>query len=509
MAEKQGKRQQDIILIVDDHPTALRMLQTVLAKLPYEIVTAENGERALEQAHKYQPSLILLDIMMPDIDGFEVCRRLKANEATRDAAVIFLSGLEDSDVKVKGFSVGAVDYINKPFSGPEVVARVQTHMRTKLLESRLARQNDELEAQNQLILATINEGIVNVSRSGLISLVNKAAEEQCGWRNHSLIDRPIADLFHDSDPRLLHDIVSLDHPFEREAIELQRRDGSTFPASLSVTPIKENGGISGAVLVFKDITLQLEQEEALQNVAEELKSQRERLAHIERLSTMGEMAAGFAHEVNQPLTAIANYARVSVRFADQIEPRPDKLIEILNKMEAQSLRASEVITRLRNFVKRPVDGRLVLSPDQLIEEIVQLAEVDARNNGVQIHVDLNAANSEIFVDPIQIQQVALNLIRNGLEAMSDSEFRKEGLWVSTQQLDDCVRFEVRDRGIGLAPGAEDELFNPFYTTKSNGMGIGLSVCMSIIKDHRGEIGFERRSEGGTLFWFELPYADPA
>jgi C4-dicarboxylate-specific signal transduction histidine kinase len=224
---------------------------------------------------------------------------------------------------------------------------------------------------------------------------------------------------------------------------------------------------------------------------------------------MGEMAAGFAHEVNQPLTAIANYARVSVRFADQIEPRPDKLIEILNKMEAQSLRASEVITRLRNFVKRPVDGRLVLNPDQLIEEIVQLAEVDARNNGVQIHVDLNAGSREIFADPIQIQQVALNLIRNGLEAMSDSDYRKEGLWVSTLPLDHCVRFEVRDRGIGLAPGAEDELFNPFYTTKSNGMGIGLSVCMSIIKDHKGDIGFERLEVGGTMFWFELPYADPA
>jgi C4-dicarboxylate-specific signal transduction histidine kinase len=175
-------------------------------------------------------------------------------------------------------------------------------------------------------------------------------------------------------------------------------------------------------------------------------------------------------------------------------------------MEKQALRASEVIQRLREFVKRPVDGRAIYSPNELLFEIVQLAEVDARNNGVQIHLDLQFEDIQVFVDPIQIQQVALNLIRNGLEAMSDSPEKHLGLWVTGLIEDNKVQISVRDRGIGLAEGAEDELFNPFYTTKKNGMGIGLSVCKTIIKDHQGHIGYRREPSGGTTFWFDLPLA---
>jgi C4-dicarboxylate-specific signal transduction histidine kinase len=185
---------------------------------------------------------------------------------------------------------------------------------------------------------------------------------------------------------------------------------------------------------------------------------------------------------------------------------PERLIETLQKMEKQALRASEVIQRLREFVKRPVDGRAIYSPNELLFEIVQLAEVDARNNGVQIHLDLQFEDIQVFVDPIQIQQVALNLIRNGLEAMSDSPEKHLGLWVTGLIEDNKVQISVRDRGIGLAEGAEDELFNPFYTTKKNGMGIGLSVCKTIIKDHQGHIGYRREPSGGTTFWFDLPLA---
>ncbi len=501
--ERNFEDRQDCLLLVDDHPTALTMLQLVLRDSNYRTITASSGYEALTAAAKYRPAIILLDIMMPDLDGFEVCRRLKADPTTAHSAIIFLSAVDDSDVKVKGFNVGAVDYINKPFSGPEVVARVENHLRTKRLEQRLARQNSELEAQNQRILESINEGIIGLDRSGLVLLINDAAERLTGYSDQSLVDSSIKKLFNDIERPIIERVLDKGEAISFENIEIKTNNGHTFPASLSWTPVLQGDADVSAVLVFKDISERLAAEEALSEAAEELKDNRERLAHIERLSTMGEMAAGFAHEVNQPLTAISNYARVCQRLAQRIDPVPEKLIEVLGKMEKQSIRASDVIQRLRNFVKRPVDGRHSLSPNEMILDIVQLAEVDARNNCVQIHMDLNASNAPIFVDPIQIQQVALNLIRNGLEAMSDTEYKSAGLWVKSSNQVGTVLIEVTDKGIGLAPHAEDELFNPFYTTKKNGMGIGLSVCKTIINDHNGEIGFTR-NKIGTTFWFELP-----
>lgn len=498
--------EQDCLLLVDDHPTALSMLQLVLANKPYRLITASNGQEAIRQAKYHRPALVLLDIMMPDIDGFEVCERLKADADTADSAIIFLSAVDDSEVKVRGFNVGAVDYVNKPFSGAEVVARVETHLRTKHLEDRLARQNSQLEAQNQRILESINEGIIGTDRDGRITLINDAAEQMTGWANQSLMDKNVGIVFEATDRLTLQQLISQGQSFVSETIDMLTANQQTFPVSLSITPTRYRGTIEGAVLVFRDITEQLAQDDALNNAAEELKEQRERLAHIERLSTMGEMTAGFAHEVNQPLTAISNYARVCERFANKLENPPERLIETLQKMEKQALRASEVIQRLREFVKRPVDGRALYSPNELLFEIVQLAEVDARNNGVQIHLDLQFEDVKVFVDPIQIQQVALNLIRNGLEAMSDSSEKNLGLWVTGLIEGHKVQVSVRDRGIGLAEGAEDELFNPFYTTKKNGMGIGLSVCKTIIKDHQGHIGYRREPSGGTTFWFDLPLA---
>ncbi|RMA79402.1 ATP-binding response regulator [Umboniibacter marinipuniceus] len=502
--DHQEIEEQDCLLLVDDHPTALSMLQLVLANKPYRLVTASNGQEAIRQAKYHRPALVLLDIMMPDMDGFEVCERLKADADTADSAIIFLSAVDDSEVKVRGFNVGAVDYINKPFSGPEVVARVETHLRTKHLEDRLARQNSQLEAQNQRILESINEGIIGTDREGRITLINDAAEQMTGWANQSLMEKSVSNVFEESDRLILQQLITQGQSFASETIDMLSASQRAFPVSLSITPTRYRGEIEGAVLVFRDITEQLAQDDALNNAAEELKEQRERLAHIERLSTMGEMTAGFAHEVNQPLTAISNYARVCERFANKLDHPPERLIETLQKMEKQALRASEVIQRLRDFVKRPIDGRALYSPNELLLEIVQLAEVDARNNGVQIHLDLQFGDEQVFVDPIQIQQVALNLIRNGLEAMADSAEKDLGLWVKGIVLGDKIQVSIRDRGVGLAEGAENELFNPFYTTKKNGMGIGLSVCNTIIKDHQGHIGYRREPSGGTTFWFELP-----
>jgi two-component system sensor kinase FixL len=263
------------------------------------------------------------------------------------------------------------------------------------------------------------------------------------------------------------------------------------------------------VLVFRDITERLKVQQQLKTAQVELRNQSQHLAHMERLSTMGEMAAGFAHEVNQPLTAIANYASVSRRLLDKGIPEPEILADTLAKMQAQAIRASEVVERLRQFVRAPKGARFVRSPNQLISEVLSLAEVDSLNNGVPIVFDPIDNVADVYIDEVQIQQVALNLLRNAMESMKEVANKQQGVSVVVEPAGSFVKVSFIDHGVGLEEGAEEKLFHPFYTTKSNGTGIGLSVCASIIQQHGGRIGFERHTDVGTTFYFELPLAGEA
>jgi len=392
------------ILLVDDNPQNLKILYETLDGQGYRLLLANTGEKALAIAEHSKPDLILLDIMMPGMDGYEVCETLKLANGLRDIPVVFLSALDDIDSKVKGFEKGGVDYIAKPFQPREVISRVATQIKLRRLEQELKEKNRELSADN---------------------------------------------------------------------IDMRQK----------------------------------------------LEAQREQLAHVSRLSTMGEMAAGFAHEVNQPLTAITNYSRVAHRLLAKLPGdalsdvnRADKkmLATTLDKLEAQSHRASEVIQRIRGFVKKPKAGKEALDIRALLADTVKFAEVDARNNKGTVVLSLPDALPIVEADAIQVQQVALNLIRNALEATSS--LQQEGMpsdedhtvHVKAYEDQELLWVEVIDHGCGLAPDAEERLFHPFYTTKGDGMGIGLSLCQSLIQGQGGKIGFRRNAGKGTTFFFSLP-----
>jgi len=258
--------------------------------------------------------------------------------------------------------------------------------------------------------------------------------------------------------------------------------------------------------VFRDITAELANEQALEEARATVQEQRDQLAHTSRMTTMGEMAAGFAHEVNQPLTAITNYARVAKRLVGKAEPDLVLLQQTMDKVEAQSHRASEIIRRIRRFMKKPATGKEIVAIAALLEDTRQFAEVDMRNNEGGIELTLAPNLPDVLADPIQVQQVALNLIRNGLEATRSVDSAVPVEVSATLTAQGFVRIEVRDHGIGLQDDAEEKLFLPFYTTKSEGMGIGLTTCQSLIHAQGGEIGFERPIDGGTRFYFTLPVA---
>lgn len=503
----------DVILIVDDSPTNLTVLLETLRGHGYKLLVAKTGKTALRIAKETRPSLILLDILMNDMGGYEVCHRLKTDADTKDIAVIFLSALDETHDKVKGLKMGAVDYIAKPFQPEEVITRVATQLKVLHLKQALKEKNIRLKEENERILQSIQEGILGVDFQKKITFANPAATQITGWAMEELVGQDITMVI----PPKINSATSPELEITLQTGVMQHvmnsvfwhSNGSQISVSYLVTPIIDNNITkpAGAVIVFSDITEKLCQDLEMKRMRDEIQHQKDKLAHMSRLSSMGEMASGFAHEVSQPLTAISNYAQASVRIINQPIPDMEVLTKIMDKITTQSRRAGNIVSRIKNFVRKPQNVFQITDCNNMLYDIVMLAEVDAKENNVNIHLDFSDHVPSVLVDPIQIQQVALNLIRNAMEAMKNQPTQNIGVWVKTERYDtQFVKVSVIDRGYGLAEDAEKKLFQPFYSTKSSGMGIGLSVCHSIIEAHKGTLSFQRNPEGGTTFAFTLPIA---
>ncbi len=491
------------ILLVDDNPTNLQVLYKTLEDCGHTLLAARDGEQALSIAAKAIPSLILLDIMMPGMDGFEVCRRLKADPETQNIPVIFLSALTDTDAKVQGFTLGAVDYISKPFQGDEVKARVRTQLRIYRLEMELARRNAELEDENRQIINAVSESIIGLDSKLRVTSLNPQAERLLGRKLQQCIGEPLGEVleFNEHAERIDEALAERSNISLEEVEATSLANASTTTVAMYGSPL-EDGGM---VLVMRDIGEWLESQRALNAARDELHNQRQHLAHMERLSTGGEMAAGIAHEVNQPLTAVSNYARVAQRFLENSEIDRDKLTEVLEKIVVQAKRASDVIQRLRSYIQKPTaEGRVPLDMNTVIQEVVMLAEVDSRINEVDISFDPTPDLPATVADDVQVQQIALNLIRNGMEAMRGAPVDFGGVRVRTYRENDFVGFEVLDRGCGLSAEMEEKLFSPFVSTKEGGMGVGLSICQAIVQAHGGSIGYRANPDGGAIFYCQFP-----
>ncbi|MCQ9616276.1 PAS domain S-box protein [Paenalcaligenes niemegkensis] len=247
--------------------------------------------------------------------------------------------------------------------------------------------------------------------------------------------------------------------------------------------------------VARDITERRKHEEAS-------RVQQEKVQLTSRLTTMGEMASSLAHELNQPLTAISNYSMGAVAMVRSGRAQPEQLIEALEKAASQAERAGKIISRIREFVKRSEPRRQSVGILQIIENAVSFADIDARKRQIDIQVSLPAELPEVMADPILIEQVLLNLLKNGVEAMEGSDYHI--LHVNITAYEDMLEVAVIDRGYGLK--YPERLFEPFYSTKSEGLGMGLNICRTIIESHHGRLWASENPEGGTIFRFTLPCA---
>lgn len=234
--------------------------------------------------------------------------------------------------------------------------------------------------------------------------------------------------------------------------------------------------------------------------------QQEKLLLTSRLMSVGEMASTLAHEINQPLSAIANYNMGAVRRLKSDHWKKEELVSALEKSAAQAERAGRVVQRVREFLRRREPSREPLDINAVIEDVIELIELEAEKAGVIVSHQLAAEVPLVSADRIMIEQVLLNLIKNGIDAMRNTPYRERRLAVATVVAGDSVEVQVIDRGHGIPAEVEAELFSPFFTTKENGMGMGLNICRSIVELHEGHLWFTRNGAGGSIFHFTLPQA---
>jgi two-component system sensor kinase FixL len=351
------------------------------------------------------------------------------------------------------------------------------------------------------ILETVPDAMIVIDHRGIIQSFSRAAERLFGYLPAEVCGHNVK-LLMPSPYREQHDgyLTRYLTTGERRIIGIgrvvvgRRKDGSTFPMELSVGEVNQDGRklFTGFV---RDLTERQQTDRRLQEL-------QDGLLHVSRLRSMGQMAAALAHELNQPLTATANYVRAALRLIDQVEPNLPRARQAMNLAAEQTLRSGEIIRRLRTFVARGEVARRPESVAKLIEEASALALVGAKDHGIKVLISIDPDLPNAVVDRVQIQQVLLNLIRNAMEAMEGCEVRE--LSVGSIVEDGAVLVSVADTGGGIAPEIEARLFQPFVTTKSAGMGIGLSVCRTIVEAHGGRIWVERNAAGGSAFRFTLP-----
>lgn len=543
-----------LVLVADDERNAVVLLTRILERDGFVVESARDGITALEKARDLRPDLILMDVQMPRLNGFEVTERLRADPATARIPVIFVTAAarEPSDV-AHGFEIGAVDYIRKPYNYHELLARAHSKIRARQLEDRLQRRSEELEAlvriggdlNQRLGLHELTELLLLIVRQELTAqhvelylfdedrkplLCRDGAQGTRPLDEVSMLlsmpDSIVSRVYRDGEPVL---VSGLDEHVQTCAY-LQ----SMGLHSAVATPLKHHGRILGilvashempgyfsedafrmlrsigeqAALAVRNAQLYAALHQYAQNLEEmveertqQLKAAQAQLIQTEKLAALGRMAAGIAHEVNNPLQPILGCLEGAI---EEIETGQPVDAEGLRLAEGEVQRIKAIVSRLLDFA-RPVPSQMLEIVDfrGLVEEVVELARKQLERVRVEIIIDLHTVRP-ITGNPTQLKQVILNLLLNAMEAMPHGGT----LTIELRSDQDGIILAITDTGIGMDRETLERIFEPFYSTKGEGTGLGLSVSYGIIQGHHGELRVASEPGQGSQFTIWLPYDRP-
>jgi len=543
------------ILVVDDNPTNLNVLIDYLDHVGFEILAAEDGQDALEQLDYIKPDLILMDVMMPELDGFETCRRLKANSDTKDIPVIFMTALTDTVDKVEGFNVGAVDYITKPFQHEEVLARLTTHLTIRDLQTTLEQRVSDRTHRLQVIadlskklnhlrdLDTLLADVAYelktefnyyhvqlylVNRANQIVIADGAGEtgRKLKETKHTItLERTIVGLAAET-KSTVSSVDNPDRPVFSHSILLPNTK-----SELAVPIISDNRLIGvldilsdeanffthedgfmlqtiadGIAIAIDNATLLIEREETIQQLREL------DLAKSQFISMM-------SHELRTPLNAVLGFAELllsglSGDVSEQakgdiqlIHNSGQHLLALINNI----LDIAKIEAGLTEIEIQPLDATYIM------KEVVQLTEALLRDKSVTILLDVPADLPFILADHTRLRQIMLNLVGNAAKFTSAGQItlKARPILANKQETDKdakMIRFIVIDTGIGIPPEKQEAIFETFQqadmsdTRQYGGIGLGLTICKQLIQLHGGDIGVISEEGQGSEFYFTLPVA---
>jgi two-component system sensor kinase FixL len=356
----------------------------------------------------------------------------------------------------------------------------------------------------QALMDGFLEGIVVIDTEGIVERFNQAAEMMFGYSKDEMIGNDVGILMPSPDQaqhnnyiqQYLSSGVGQIIGKGRE-VQARRKDGSYFPIHLAIGEVGWGGSIR-FVAMLRDLTDHKREEDRTLRLHTDM-------INASRLATMGEMAAAMAHEINQPLAAIATYASAGKRLLKGGKGNVDDVISAIESISQQAHRAGEIIRRLRSFVRPEMVNHETASLSTIVREICPLAELDARANNIALEIDVPEDLPDIEADQLQIQQVVLNLLRNAIDSMHDVNPEDRQLRLTAYAAPEGdIRIDVIDCGPGISEEVGSNIFNPFFTTKKSGMGMGLAICQTIISSHGGKLSYANNPDSGTTFSVTLP-----
>jgi two-component system, LuxR family, sensor kinase FixL len=424
-------------------------------------------------------------------------RRCMSGEADFDLKLRCVEGHVPANVRLLAGAVADADGVVHSLVGT---------LRDIDEETRLKDEVADRAAHMRSILETAQDGMVVIDAAGRIHSFSRAAERMFGYCESEAVGQNVSILMGEHD-RARHDgyLARYLETGVRRIIGMGRivtglrKDGSQFPLHLSVGETNVDGR-----RLFTGFMHDLTEERRSESRTQQLQSE---LAHISRLSALGEMGSALAHELNQPLAAIGNYIAGSRRLVANLSgPGAARVAGALDRAAEQVLRAGQIIRRLRDFVSRRASERRIESVAKLVEEASALGLVGAREKRVVFRYKLDPEHDSVLVDRVQIEQVLVNLLRNGLDSM-ESAARRELTVSSRLATSGVVEIALSDTGAGISSETMARLFEPFFTTKAAGLGVGLSICRGIVEAHGGEMRAENNADGGATFRFTLPLVE--
>jgi two-component system, LuxR family, sensor kinase FixL len=563
--ERTMKSTMPSVLVVDDSPKNVDLLVNTL-KNDYRLGIARNGPKALDYAEKHHPDLILLDIMMPEMDGFEVCSRLKATPKTKDIPIVFLTAMSETDDRTRGFEMGAVDYITKPFRPPEVKARIRAHLSLKEIREDLKSQNIRLERKVEALQETLTATVQTVAAATEIdevlnTVLNRAMMTVNAGigsimlpdkKNHTLSIAAAVGLgesiVNGASVRIGDGIAGkvaqtgkalLVEDVEQDPVYKKPNDPKYETASFICMPLRTRGQVIGVLNLSKkadrkvfnksdleylntllthisfaveNATLLKEAKEATEKLQQDVNEKsiqldqaQQQVIQTAKLSTLGELIAGVTHEIENPLNIIMGYSQLLLSKAQDEEMRRD-LIKIIDG----SQQAARVAKNLLSFARQESPIKRPHSINDIVSKVLEMMAYALRLNCIKVTTDLPPGLPPIMVDGNQMQQVFLNIVNNACQVMKGRESPCK-LNIRADRDGEMLRVEFTDNGPGIRADQLKTIFDPFFSSKNRGKGIGLGLSTShgIVKAQNGNFYAKSREGAGATFILELPIVPEA